>query len=206
MFPAYKNVLTNTKVYDNISFARPVSQVVKTPPSHGGDRGSTPLRVTRVMARSRYALRALFFIFTESAFVHSGIFLFPIYRPWPDAICVRTFFFFNKQRSSRQCRHPFRSPKTAESLDALFAFGAFFFLIERIFSCLSRTSFASAVFSPHAVQPPCRAAQRRYAGMCALFFVTIIFLPCFCLSNCFLQQIKNFICRRYALTVNEYFR
>ena len=93
MFPAYKNVLTNTKVYDNISFARPVSQVVKTPPSHGGDRGSTPLRVTRVMARSRYALRALFFIFTESAFVHSGIFLFPIYRPGPDAIRVRTFSF-----------------------------------------------------------------------------------------------------------------
>lgn len=191
MFPAYKNVLTNTKVYDNISFARPVSQVVKTPPSHGGDRGSTPLRVTRGMARSRYALRALFFIFTESARVHSGIFLFPIYRPGPDAICVRTFFFFNKQRSSRQCRHPFRSPKTAESLDALFAFGAFFFLIERIFSCLSRTSFSSAVFSPHAVRPPGRVAQRRYAGMCALFLSLLYFYHVFVFQTVFFNKSKT---------------
>ena len=31
----------------NTTCSRPVGQAVKTPPSHGGDKGSIPLRVTR---------------------------------------------------------------------------------------------------------------------------------------------------------------
>ena len=34
---------------------RPVGQAVKTPPSHGGDKGSIPLRVTK--ARNRISIR-----------------------------------------------------------------------------------------------------------------------------------------------------
>lgn len=42
-----KNCLTNTGKYAIILFVlRPVGQAVKTPPSHGGDKGSIPLRVT----------------------------------------------------------------------------------------------------------------------------------------------------------------
>ena len=66
-----------------------------------------------------------------------------------------------------------------------------FFLTERIFSCLSRTSFASAVFSPHAVQPPCRVAQRRYAGMCALFLSLLYFYHVFVFQTVFFNKSKT---------------
>ena len=34
---------------NQIAATRPVGQVVKTPPFHGGNMGSSPVRVTRVM-------------------------------------------------------------------------------------------------------------------------------------------------------------
>ena len=45
---------------------RPVGQAVKTPPSHGGNRGSIPLRVTTAMTNANsdnhYGYRSSFFI------------------------------------------------------------------------------------------------------------------------------------------------
>jgi len=37
---------SNPSLSATIFLARPVGQVVKTPPFHGGNRGSSPLRVT----------------------------------------------------------------------------------------------------------------------------------------------------------------
>ena len=39
---------------------RPVGQVVKTPPFHGGIMGSNPVRVTTIIADNAYALFAIF--------------------------------------------------------------------------------------------------------------------------------------------------
>ena len=42
----FKFLLTKQKCCDIILLLWPVGQAVKTPPSHGGDKGSIPLRVT----------------------------------------------------------------------------------------------------------------------------------------------------------------
>ena len=55
-----KNVLTKKSVFDIIAKSmRPVGQAAKTPPSHGGNGGSIPPRVTKQKSTSKEVLFCL---------------------------------------------------------------------------------------------------------------------------------------------------